>query len=174
MNDIIYIKSLLQNNKDISSKIEQYKNENILLVKKHNNISQTINSNIDSIYNIINNKFNHLKTDLNYLISLLAQYNCFSNIILKIKESNNFYENKILINKKLLEKNDKIVTYIDQLFDFCNYRDIIDLINQNFLDEITIDKQKANFEFTDIDNNSINDKKIDNDFTNDFEKDKTF
>ena len=25
MNDIIYIKSLLQNNKDISSKIEQYK-----------------------------------------------------------------------------------------------------------------------------------------------------
>ena len=174
MNDIIYIKSLLQNNKDISSKIEQYKNENILLVKKHNNISQTINSNIDSIYNIINNKFNHLKTDLNYFISLLAQYNCFSNIILKIKESNNFYENKILINKKLLEKNDKIVTYIDQLFDFCNYRDIIYLINQNFLDEITIDKQKANFEFTDIDNNSINDKKIDNDFTNDFEKDKTF
>jgi hypothetical protein len=174
MNDIIYIKSFLQNNKDISSKIEQYKNENILLVKKHNNISQTINSNIDSIYNIINNKFNHLKTDLNYLISLLAQYNCFSNIILKIKESNNFYENKILINKKLLEKNDKIVTYIDQLFDFCNYRDIIDLINQKFLDEITIDKQKANFEFTDIDNNSINDKKIDNDFTNDFEKDKTF
>lgn len=174
MNDIIYIKSLLQNNKDISSKIEQYKNENILLVKKHNNISQTINSNIDSIYNIINNKFNHLKTDLNYLISLLAQYNCFSNIILKIKESNNFYENKILINKKLLEKNDKIVTYIDQLFDFCNYRDVINLINQNFLDEITIDKQKANFEFTDIDNNSINDKKIDNDFTNDFEKDKTF
>ena len=130
MNDIIYIKSLLQNNKDISSKIEQYKNENILLIKKHNNISQTINSNIDSIYNIINNKFNHLKTDLNYLISLLAQYNCFSNIILKIKESNNYYENKILINKKLLEKNDKIVNYID--------------------------------------NNSINDKKLDNDFTNDF------
>lgn len=174
MNDIIYIKSLLQNNKDISSKIEQYKNENILLIKKHNNISQTINSNIDSIYNIINNKFNHLKTDLNYLISLLAQYNCFSNIILKIKESNNYYENKILINKKLLEKNDKIVTYIDQLFDFCNYRDIINLINQNFLDEITIDKQKSDFEFTDIDNNSINDKNLDNDFTNDFENDKTF
>lgn len=169
MNDIIYIKSLLQNNKDISSKIEQYKNENILLIKKHNNISQTINSNIDSIYNIINNKFNHLKTDLNYLISLLAQYNCFSNIILKIKESNNYYENKILINKKLLEKNDKIVNYIDQLFDFCNYRDIITLINQNLLDEINIDKEKNNFEFTDIDNNSINDKKLDNDFTNDFE-----
>lgn len=168
MNDIIYIKSLLQNNKDISSKIEQYKNENILLIKKHNNISQTINSNIDSIYNIINNKFNHLKTDLNYLISLLAQYNCFSNIILKIKESNNYYENKILINKKLLEKNDKIVNYIDQLFDFCNYRDIITLINQNLLDEINIDKEKNNFEFTDIDNNSINDKKLDNDFTNDF------
>ena len=169
MNDIIYIKSLLQNNKDISSKIEQYKNENILLIKKHNNISQTINSNIDSIYNIINNKFNHLKTDLNYLISLIAQYNCFSNIILKIKESNNYYENKILINKKLLEKNDKIVNYIDQLFDFCNYRDIITLINQNLLDEINIDKEKNNFEFTDIDNNSINDKKLDNDFTNDFE-----
>lgn len=169
MNDIIYIKSLLQNNKDISSKIEQYKNENILLIKKHNNISQTINSNIDSIYNIINNKFNHLKTDLNYLISLLAQYNCFSNIILKIKESNNYYENKILINKKLLEKNDKIVNYIDQLFDYCNYRDIITLINQNLLDEINIDKEKNNFEFTDIDNNSINDKKLDNDFTNDFE-----
>jgi hypothetical protein len=168
MNDIIYIKSLLQNNKDISSKIEQYKNENILLIKKHNNISQTINSNIDSIYNIINNKFNHLKTDLNYLISLLAQYNCFSNIILKIKESNNYYENKILINKKLLEKNDKIVNYIDQLFDFCNYRDNITLINQNLLDEINIDKEKNNFEFTDIDNNSINDKKLDNDFTNDF------
>ena len=168
MNDIIYIKSLLQNNKDISSKIEQYKNENILLIKKHNNISQTINSNIDSIYNIINNKFNHLKTDLNYLISLLAQYNCFSNIILKIKESNNYYENKILINKKLLEKNDKIVNYIDQLFDFCNYRDSITLINQNLLDEINIDKEKNNFEFTDIDNNSINDKKLDNDFTNDF------
>jgi hypothetical protein len=33
MNDIIYIKSLLQNNKDIFSKIEQYKNENILLIK---------------------------------------------------------------------------------------------------------------------------------------------
>jgi hypothetical protein len=169
MNDIIYIKSLLQNNKDISSKIEQYKNENILLIKKHNNISQTINSNIDSIYNIINNKLNHLKTDLNYLISLLAQYNCFSNIILKIKESNNYYENKILINKKLLEKNDKIVNYIDQLFDFCNYRDIITLINQNLLDEINIDKEKNNFEFTDIDNNSVNDKKLDNDFTNDFE-----
>jgi len=168
MNDIIYIKSLLQNNKDISSKIEQYKNENILLIKKHNNISQTINSNIDSIYNIINNKFNHLKTDLNYLISLLAQYNCFSNIILKIKESNNYYENKILINKKLLEKNDKIINYIDQLFDFCNYRDNITLINQNLLDEINIDKEKNNFEFTDIDNNSINDKKLDNDFTNDF------
>ena len=169
MNDIIYIKSLLQNNKDISSKIEKYKNENILLIKKHNNISQTINYNIDSIYNIINNKFNHLKTDLNYLISLLAQYNCFSNIILKIKESNNYYENKILINKKLLEKNDKIVNYIDQLFDFCNYRDITTLINQNLLDEINIDKEKNNFEFTNIDNNSINDKKLDNDFTNDFE-----
>lgn len=109
-----------------------------------------------------------MKTDLNYLISLLAQYNCFSNIILKIKESNNYYENKILINKKLLEKNDKIVNYIDQLFDFCNYRDIITLINQNLLDEINIDKEKNNFEFTDIDNNSINDKKLDNDFTNDF------
>jgi hypothetical protein len=171
MNDIIYIKSLLQNNKDIFSKIEQYKNENILLIKKHNNISQTINSNIDSIYNIINNKFNHLKTDLNYLISLLAQYNCFSNIILKIKESNNYYENKILINKKLLEKNDKIVTYIDQLFDFCNYRDIINLINQNFLDEISVDKQKAAFEFTDIDNNSINDKILYNDFANNNDND---
>ena len=169
MNDIIYIKSLLQNNKDISSKIEQYKNENILLIKKHNNISQTINSNIDSIYNIINNKFNHLKTDLNYLISLLAQYNCFSNILLKIKESNNYYENKILINKKLLEKNDKIVNYINQLFDFCNYRDIINLINQNLLDEINIDKQKDVFEFTDIDNNFINEKKLDNDFCNDYE-----
>lgn len=169
MNDIIYIKSLLQNNKDISSKIEKYKNDNISLIKKHNNISQSINSNIDSIYNVINNKFNHLKTDLNYLISLLAQYNCFSNIILKIKESNNYYENKILINKKLLEKNDKIVNYIDQLFDFCNYRDIINLINQNLLDEINIDKQKAVFEFTDIDNNSINEKNLDNDFCNDYE-----
>lgn len=167
MNDIIYIKSLLQNNKDISSKIEQYKNDNISLINKHNNISQSINSNIDSIYNVINNKFNHLKTDLNYLISLLAQYNCFSNIILKIKESNNYYENKILINKKLLEKNDKLVNYIDQLFDFCNYKDI-NLINQNLLDEINIDKQKADFEFTDIDNNSINEKKLDNDFCNDF------
>ena len=169
MNDIIYIKSLLQNNKDISSKIEKYKNDNISLIKKHNNISQSINSNIDSIYNVINNKFNHLKTDLNYLFSLLAQYNCFSNIILKIKESNNYYENKILINKKLLEKNDKIVNYIDQLFDFCNYRDIINLINQNLLDEINIDKQKADFEFTDIDNNSINEKKLDNYFCNDYE-----
>lgn len=169
MNDIIYIKSLLQNNKDISSKIEKYKNDNISLIKKHNNISQSINSNIDSIYNVINNKFNHLKTDLNYLFSLLAQYNCFSNIILKIKESNNYYENKILINKKLLEKNDKIVNYIDQLFDFCNYRDIINLINQNLLDEINIDKQKAVFEFTDIDNNSINEKKLDNYFCNDYE-----
>jgi hypothetical protein len=112
-----------------------------------------------------------LKTDLNYLISLLAQYNCFSNIILKIKESNNYYENKILINKKLLEKNDKIVTYIDQLFDFCNYRDIINLINQNFLDEISVDKQKAAFEFTDIDNNSINDKILYNDFANNNDND---
>ena len=169
MNDIIYIKSLLQNNKDISSKIEQYKNENILLIKKHNNISQTINSNIDSIYNIINNELTHLKTDLNYLFSLLAQYNCFSNIILKIKESNNYYENKILINKKLLEKNDKIINYIEEIFDFCNYRDIISLINKNLLDEIKIDKEKTDFEFTDIDNNSINDKKLDNDFYNNFE-----
>tara|TARA_Y100000389_G_scaffold140484_2_gene138349 strand:- start:6066 stop:7853 length:1788 start_codon:yes stop_codon:yes gene_type:complete len=169
MNDIIYIKSLLQNNKDIFSKIEKYKNDNILLIKKHNNISQTINFNIDSTYNNINNKFNNLKTDLNYLFSLLAHYNCFSNIILKIKAGNNYYENKILINKKLLEKNDKIINYIEEIFNFCNYRDIITLINKNLLDEIKIDKEKTDFEFTDIDNNSINEKKLDNDFCNNFE-----
>lgn len=160
MNDIIYINSLLQNNNDIASKIEQYENNSILLIKKHNNISQTINSNIDSIYNIEKNKFTHLKTNLNYLISLLGQYNCFSNIIIKIKESNNYYENKILINKKLLEKYNIIVTSIDQLIGLCNYRDIINLINQNFLDELNID------------NNSVNDKILDSVFANELDDNK--
>lgn len=162
MYDIIYIKSLFQNNKDIFSKIKQYENNSILFIKKYNNISQIINSNIDSIYNIENNKFTHLKTNLNYLISLLGQYNYFSNILLKIKESNNYYENKILINKKLLEKYNIIVTCIDQLISLSNYRDIINLINLNFLDELNID------------NNSVNDKILDSVFANELDNNKCF
>ena len=140
MNDIIYIKSLIQNNVEIMELIKLYKKSNIDIIKQHNNISYSLNSNIETNYHNINNKFNIINNNLNYFFSLMSQYNSFVNIICKIKESNNYYQDKIIINNKLLEKNNKIFNYIEQIFNYANYRDIINLINENLSDENLLDE----------------------------------
>jgi hypothetical protein len=149
MNDINYIECLIDETKKINSKIITISSDNYKIISQHNNISNTLNSNISSIHKNINESYDKIQIDVNYFYSLISQYNSFSNIIFKIKQTNNYYENKIIINNKLLEKNNKIIKYICEIYHFCNYRDILQLINSNITSDYDINNEKNNFKFKD-------------------------
>jgi len=123
MYDIIYIKSLFQNNKDIFSKLEQYDNEFYLLIDKWYNILQIINSDIHSIYNIINIKFNFIEFE-SHTMKITDHINNLNTNLLEFKK--NF--NAIFISKKIL-----IEEYNSSIYDIILY-----IIRVNNIKEIDI------------------------------------
>jgi len=155
MNNITYIESLLNDVENIHNKINDFNKDSTRIVKEHNYLSNTLNNDIYAQHKIVNESYDKIQVALNYFFSVISQYNSFTNITQKIKHTNNYYENKILINNKLLEKNNKIVKYITEIFEFCNYRDILQLISSSkILEEPDRNIEEDNFEF-----DNINEKK---------------
>ena len=155
MNNITYIESLLNDVENIHNKINDFNKDNTRIVKEHNYLSNTLNNDIYAQHKIVNESYDKIQLALNYFFSVISQYNSFTNITQKIKYTNNYYENKIMINNKLLEKNNKIVKYITEIFEFCNYRDILQLISScQMLEEPDRNIEEDNFEF-----DNINEKK---------------
>lgn len=151
MNNISYIEYLINEVENIHDKINEYNKNNTIIVKEHNYLSNTLNNEIYSQHKIINESYDKIQLSLNYFFSIISQYNSFTNVIKKIKQTNNYYENKILINNKLLEKNNKIIKYINEIFDFCNYRDILQLISSSkILEDTDTIIQEDKFEFDNI------------------------
>jgi hypothetical protein len=181
MNNISYVEYLINEVENIHDKINEYNKNNTTIVKEHNYLSNTLNNEIYSQHKIVNESYDKIQLSLNYFFSIISQYNSFTNVIKKIKQTNNYYENKILINNKLLEKNNKIIRYISEIFDFCNYRDILQLISSSkILEDTDTIIQEDNFEFDNINEekdinfvefeNKVNTEDNDNELTDEYYK----
>ncbi|MHC5089682.1 MAG: hypothetical protein ACYSOT_08740, partial [Planctomycetota bacterium] len=61
MNDINYIECLIDETKKINSKIITISSDNYKIISQHNNISNTLNSNISSIHKNINESYDKIQ-----------------------------------------------------------------------------------------------------------------
>lgn len=165
MDHLQNISNFIQEIKILNDEIHKVDIENKKIIENFNNSINSINNNNLSVIKVINSSYYYIKNQLNLFVSFISQYNWFEDIIFKLVQINNYYENKLNINNNLLKKNKFINKYVSNVFKFCNYRDILELINKNFYSKDILDYDKLfaienNFEkdfndFTknDIDNN---------------------
>ena len=122
-----YINFFTSDIEKIGKKISYYNNNAKELLMNNITISKNINKEFNLSYKNIHDNFAILHNILNKFFSFILQINSLSDIMSKMKQNIDFYENKLLFNNRLLKKNITLIAFLDNLLKYYNYSDFIDI-----------------------------------------------
>jgi hypothetical protein len=122
-----YINFFTSDIEKIGKKISYYNNNAKELLMNNITISKNINKEFNLSYKNIHDNFAILHNILNKFLSFILQINSLSDIMSKMKQNIDFYENKLLFNNRLLKKNITLIAFFDNLLKYYNYSDFIDI-----------------------------------------------